>query len=134
MKLEFKKVIKDDTLNKIKKVIQSFNTRACFEGRYYFALKGGRIAGCICLVDRGWYMTEMKHLFVKDGDRGHGIGKFLLEEALKKMKTPFACCTIKSDNERSIRLFSGRSFKEINCFRNSVTGHDLLLMVRKLEG
>ncbi len=133
MKLEFKKVIKDDTLSKIREVIQSYNARACFEGRYYFALKGGRIAGCICLVDRGWYMTELKHLFVKDGDRGCGIGKFLLEEALRKMKTPLACCTVRSDNEGSISLFSKRSFERINSFRNSMTGHEILLMVRKLE-
>lgn len=134
MKLEFKKVIKEATLLKMREIIEGYHTHACFEGHYYFALNEGKIAGCVCLVERGWYMTELKHLFVKDEYRGFGVGRFLLEEALQKVKTPLVCCTIQSDNEKSVSLFSKRSFERISSFRNSVTGHDILFMVKKLEG
>lgn len=133
MKLEFRKVIKEATLCKIREIIEGYNPPACFEGLYYVAVKDGWIVGCVSLVERGWYMTEIKHLFVKKEDRECGIGKFLLEEALRKVKTPLVCCTVRSDNERSIRLFSGRSFEKLSSFRNAMTGHDILLMVKKLE-
>ena len=134
MKLEFKKVITDATLSKIREVIEGYHSHAHFEGRYYFALKEGWIAGCVCLVRRGWYMTELKHLFVKEEYRECGIGKFLLEEALRKVKTPLVCCTVTSDNERSIDIFSMQSFEKISSFLNSTTGHDILFLVNKLEG
>lgn len=134
MKLEFKKVITDATFLKIMRIIEGYHPRACFEGWYYFALESGKITGCICLAERGWYMTELKHLFVKDEYRRLGVGRFLLEEALKKVKTPLVCCTVRSDNEGSIRLFSRNSFELISSFRNSVTGRDVLFMVKKPAG
>lgn len=134
MRLEFKKVIREATLGKIKDILAGCHPQACFEGRYFVALKDGRIAGCIALVQRAWYVTELKHIFVKEDDRGSGIGKFLVEEALKKVKTPLACCTVRSDNERSTNLFSGRSFERANSFQNSMTGNEILFMVKKMEG
>ncbi len=133
MKLEFKKVIKEATLNKVKELIVGYHPQACLEGRYYVAVKEGKIVGCISVAKRAWYMTELKHLFVKEEDRGSGTGKFLLEEALKRVKTPLACCTVWSDNERSINLFSGRSFDSGSNFQNHVTDHQILFMVKKME-
>lgn len=68
MKLEFKKVIKESTLRKVIAIIAAYHPQACYEGRYYVVLKNGRIVGCIALVKQAWYMTELKHLFVKDED------------------------------------------------------------------
>ncbi len=134
MKLEFKKVVKKTTLGKIREIIEGYHSHACLEGRYYVALKGGKIAGCISVAKRAWYMTELKHLFVKEEERGNGIGKFLVEEAVKRVKTPLVCCTVRSDNERSINLFHGRFFERLGSFQNPMTGHQILFMVGKLEG
>jgi N-acetylglutamate synthase-like GNAT family acetyltransferase len=134
MKLAFKKVIRESTFCKVRKLIVGYHPQARFEGRYYVVLKDGRIAGCVSLVKRAWYLTELKHLFVKEEERGSGIGKFLVEEALKKVKTPLACCTAMSANVKSIDLFLGRSFEIGSSFQNSMTGHKILFMVKKMDG
>jgi len=133
MKLEFKRVIRETTLGRIQEIIAASHPQACLEGRYYVALKDGKIAGCTALVRRAWYVTELKHLFVKEEDRRIGIGKFLVEEAIKKVKTPLVCCTVRSDNERSLNLFTGKSFERVSSFQNSMTGQQILLMVKKME-
>lgn len=133
MKLLFKKVIKRATIFRIREIIEGYHALAVFEGRYYVTLKDGRIAGCVSLVERGWYMTEIKHLFVKEEYRASGVGRFLLEEALKKVFTPLVCCTVRSDNKRSADLFLKNSFDIMGTFRNSMTDREIFLMVRNLQ-
>lgn len=133
MKLEFKKVVKKTTIRKIVKAIAECNPKACVEGRYFVALSDGRIAGWVALVRRAWYITELKHLFVIEEYRGCGIGKFIVEEALKKVRTPLASCTVRSDNERSISIFSRQLFEQRVSFQNTRTNNQIFFMVRKMD-
>ncbi len=133
MKFEFKKVVKETTLRKIIKTIAECNPNACIEGRYFVALNDGRIAGWIALVRRAWYITELKHLFVKEEYRGCGVGKFIVQEALKKVKTPLVSCTVRSDNECSLSIFSRQLFEQKISFQNTRTNNQIIFMLRKMD-
>jgi GNAT superfamily N-acetyltransferase len=131
--VEFKKVIKPFTFRKLKEMVSAYNDGAGITGRYYAAVEDGVIKGCVGILFRSWYMSEIRHLFVSPEFRQNGVGGFLIEEALKKIKTPLAVSTVRADNPVSIRLFQNAGFYILEKVVNQETGHKILLMVKKME-
>ena len=97
------------------------------------ALEDGVIKGVIGLLWRSWYLTELRHLYVKPEFRRNGIGKFLVQEAMKKIKTPLACCTVRDGNDESLRLFERVGFSVVRGFINPETGNRVSLLMRLRE-
>ncbi len=131
--MEFKKVIKPFTFRKVKEMVSAYNDGASITGRHYAAVEDGVIKGCVGILFRSWYMSEIRHLFVLPEFRRNGIGEFLIEEAVKKIITPLAVSTVRADNPVSIRLFQHVGFCILEKVVNQETGHEILLMVKKIE-
>ncbi len=131
--MEFKKVMKPFTFKKVRKMVSEYSAGAGISGRYYTAVDEGIIKGCVGILLRSWYMSELRHLFVRPEFRQNGIGGFLLKEALKKVNTPLAVCTVRADNPVSIQLFKNAGFRIFEKVVNRETGHEILVMVRNME-
>ncbi|MBI5178189.1 MAG: GNAT family N-acetyltransferase [Nitrospinae bacterium] len=129
MSLEFKRAVKPATLQRIKDWLKECNgSDPVISGGYFVAVKEGRIEGCVCLLRRSWFLTEIRHLYVLPERRGHGVGTFLVREGLGKVKTPMAAVTVREDNAASIRIDERLGFERWNRFTNPATGHPVLLL------
>ena len=129
MPLEFKKV-RDEDRALVEELLFAHNPHAVIQGRYYMAVEDGVIQGIVGLLWRSWYLTELRHLDVKQESRRKGIGTFLVERALEKVKTPLVCCTVREDNEGSLTLFRCEGFIVERRFVNPETGNTVALMMR----
>lgn len=131
MTLQLKKAVKPATLQRITDWLKECNGLApAISGRYYVAIREGRIEGCVCLLRRSWFATEIRHLYVLPERRGHGVGAFLVREALGKVKAPLAVATVREDNAASLHLFERLGFERWTRFTNPATGHPVLLLGR----
>jgi GNAT superfamily N-acetyltransferase len=70
---------------------------------YMIELDGGKIIGVIGLERVHPKVTELKHLSVDPGYRRKGIGKRLLEKAIKYSPTEFIYGMVRADNATNIR-------------------------------
>lgn len=129
--MEFRKA-EEKELEEVFATLHEYNPDARFNARYYVAAENGAIKGCVGLIRRAWFMTEIKHLYVKEQYRGQGIGTFLVSKALKRIKSPLACCTVKADNLASLRIFQHFRFTPRERFVNQDTGNMIMLLTRKM--
>ena len=132
MPLEFKKV-RDEDRATVEELLFAHNPDAVIQGRYYMAVEDGVIKGIVGPLRRSWYLTELRHLYVKPEFRRKGIGTFLVEKALERVKTPLVCCTVREDNEGSLTLFRCEGFVVERRFVNPETGNTVALMMRSTE-
>ncbi|MDA8091544.1 MAG: GNAT family N-acetyltransferase [Nitrospiraceae bacterium] len=132
MSTEFKKV-RDEDCAAVRELLFAHNPGAVIQGRYYMAVEDGVIKGIVGLLWRSWYLSELRHLYVKPEFRRTGIGAFLVEKALERVKTPLACCTVREDNEGSLTLFRCEGFIVERRFANPETGNTVALMMRSTE-
>ena len=130
--LEFKRA-KGSEFPEVERLLCTHNPNAVIQGRYYTAREGGAIKGVVGLLWRSWYLTELRHLYVKPEFRRTGIGSSLVEGALKKVKTPLVCCTVRVGNEESLRLFEREGFAVERRFVNPGTGNTVSLLMRVRE-
>ena len=126
---EFKRV-RDGDRARAEDLIFAYNPGAIIQGRYYMAVEDDAIKGVVGLLWRSWYLTELRHLFVKPEFRRQGIGTFLVEKALKKVRTPLACCTVRDGNEGSPTLLRRAGFIVERRFVNPETENTVSLLVR----
>ena len=131
--MELRKVIKRATLRRVKEMVQEYNSGSGFCSRYYVAVNEGTIKGCIGILFRSWYMSEVRHLCVKPEFRRRGIGSFLVREVLKKVRTSLIATTVRTDNPVSIQLFRNAGFRIVETIVNRRTGHEVVMMVKKME-
>jgi len=117
---------------KIKELLSHYAPDLQIRGRYYVAEKDGMTVGIIGLLFRSWYMTEIRHLYVKKEYRGRGIGRTLLKESFKMVNTPLVCATVQADNVVAVRLFTKLGFTCTRKFMNPRTGRMLYLFVRNV--
>ena len=132
MPTEFKKVREEDRAA-VEGLLFAHNPGAVIQGRYYMAVEDGVIKGIVGLLWRSWYLTELRHLHVKPEFRRNGVGTFLVEKALERVKTPLVCCTVREDNEGSLTLFRCEGFVVERRFVNPETGNTVALMMRSTE-
>lgn len=132
MPAEFKKARGDD-LARVGELLFAHNPDAVIQGRYYMALDDGEVMGFVGILQRSWYLTELRHLYVKPEARRNGVGALLVKKVLEEVKTPLACCTVREGNEASLALFRKAGFAADRRFVNPETGHTVFLMVRPRE-
>lgn len=89
-----------------------------------FIKENGNIIACAESIKVQWYQNEIKHISVNENFEGKGFGSKILRLAEKKSiedNAKILQCTIRVDNEGSIRLFSRKGYKKVNTFFNKKT-------------
>ena len=75
------------------------------------------------------------HVFIHPQFRGQGHGKIQHEARLKEMVRlgyDYALCTVRSDNEPQLRILARQSWKALDSFNNTVSGHHVMIFGRSL--
>lgn len=86
------------------------------------------VVGCIEVKKVQWYQAEILHLTVAKNHEGRGLARSLLSEALvvaSKAGARLAQCTIRMDNEDSIRVFEAAGFVRTAVFKNERSGNNV---------
>lgn len=93
---------------------------------YVFQLEKGKIVACAESKKVQWYQWEISHVSVSKEYEGKGYGSEILklaEEKAMKGGARILQCTIRTSNERSIKLFSGKGYRRATSFFYPVTGN-----------
>jgi GNAT superfamily N-acetyltransferase len=118
----------------ITNLINLYKADAIIKGEYYIAFDDSVAKGCVSINRMSWFMTEIRHLFVRREFRRQGIGIALVAKALEKIKTDFVCCTVEINNSVSEKIFHQRfGFTKKEQFLNQRTGNTLTLLIKKLQ-
>ena len=120
-------------LSGVEELLLSHNPNAFVQGHYYMVNEDGKLSGIVGLLQRSWYLSEVRHLFVRPELRRKGLGTLLVKKVLEEVKTPLTCCTVRENNEASLALFRSAGFASERRFVNPETGHTVFLMVRPRE-
>jgi len=87
------------------------------QGRLLLARYAGHAAGCIALRPLQDGICEMKRLYVRPVDRGHGLGRILVERLIAEARSHgyerMRLDTIESAMKDAIALYRRVGFKEI---------------------
>ena len=68
-----------------------------------------------------WYQWEILHVSVEANEEGKGYASKILrqvEELGFKQGAQVLQCTIRANNENSLKLFEAKGYKRVNCFFN----------------
>lgn len=113
---------------------ESAIVREAENGRIIVFKENNRIIG-YCIFMLGADQGEILRIAVKEEARKKGIGKKLLEEALKKMKDEGAIeafLEVRSKNAQAIALYKNAGFEKID-IRKNYYGDDDALVFKKAE-
>ena len=91
---------------------------------YLFIKEGEKIVACGESIKVQWYQNEIKHISVHKDFEGKRFGTKILklvEEKSIKDNARVLQCTVRTDNENSIRLFTRKGYKKVNSFFNKKT-------------
>lgn len=92
------------------------------EGRLYLAYIEGTLAGCVAMRKWSADSGEMKRLYVRDGFRGHKVGRLLTERIVSDARV-CGYRTLRLDTlpqmAHAIALYRSMGFKEIAPYRDN---------------
>ena len=102
----------------------SFDDILSKKENYLFIKEGEKIVACGESIKVQWYQNEIKHISVHKDFEGKRFGTKILklvEEKSIKDNARVLQCTVRTDNENSIRLFTRKGYKKVNSFFNKKT-------------
>jgi ribosomal protein S18 acetylase RimI-like enzyme len=102
----------------------SFDDILSKKENYLFIKEGDKIVACGESIKVQWYQNEIKHISVHKDFEGKRFGSKILklvEEKSIKDNARVLQCTVRTDNENSIRLFTRKGYKKVNSFFNKKT-------------
>ena len=117
-----------DLLNARNQLVGNHSAQMIMEKRdsYVYLLEGDIVIACVEVKKVQWYQYEILHVSVNELFEGKGLGSEVYQLAeLKAIKAgaKILQCTIRSNNERSIRLFESKGYKHTSTFYNADTNN-----------
>ena len=95
---------------------------------YVVETHGKHVIAACGLEKQSYTLTEMKHLVVREGWRGKGVGKFVAKRALSICDTPLVYSTVREDNIPSLNLLSSIDFQKSGEY--PAVGHRVFMLAR----
>lgn len=93
------------------------------QGRLLLARLQGELSGCVALHPLESGVCEMKRLYVRPQQRGHGLGKALLNAALAEARAigyrRMRLDTVEPAMQDAVRMYRARGFREIAPYRSN---------------
>jgi hypothetical protein len=131
-----KRVIRPGTLEEIRSWIRDSRppgSEIVMDARYFVLTvpECGRVAA-VGLKRLSKFMTEVKHLVVKEGERRKGYGRAVLRLALERIRTPLAVATVRVDNVHWLRANVEEGFREVETVGSE--GNEVRFLVRRVSG
>jgi GNAT superfamily N-acetyltransferase len=131
-----KRVIRTGTLEEIRGWIRDSRppgSEIILDARYFVLTvpENGRVAA-VGLKRLSKFMTEVKHLVVKEGERRKGYGRAVLRLALERIRTPLAVATVRVDNVHWLRANVEEGFREVETI--GTEGNEVRFLVRRVSG
>jgi len=108
------------------------NTILQSDVQYLIELDKDKVTGVIGLQQKTARVTEIKHLCVHPDYRRKGLGKKLLEMAIKATSTEFLYGTVRESNHVNIRNNFRVGMKAIGKFRGR--GCNVIIFARRKDG
>ena len=103
---------------------------------YVYLLDNKKVIACAESKKVQWYQWEISHISVSSDYEGKGYGSEILSNAEKKAKDGGAKilqCTIRENNENSIKLFSRNEYSNVNKFFNTNSGNWVLVFQKTIS-
>lgn len=120
--MALQKVVSDSAKALVTALVQEqIRADARIEGTYYVEMANGQIIGLVCLRPLSRYLTEVKHLWVRDTDRNRGIARQMLMELDHRSSRPLLCSTVLADNAPSRKAFEVTGYRAT---ANFIQGED----------
>jgi L-amino acid N-acyltransferase YncA len=115
-------------LNTRNQLVRKHTVKTVLEKKdnYVFLTESQNIIACAESKKVQWYQWEICHVSVAISEEGRGIGGKILklaEERATKGGAKILQCTIRSDNEKSIRLFLNHGYNQVSSFYNNLSGN-----------
>jgi N-acetylglutamate synthase-like GNAT family acetyltransferase len=131
-----KRVVRTGTLEEIHTWIRESRppgSLIVMDARYFVLTvpEKGRVAA-VGLKRLSRFMTEVKHLVVKESERRQGHGRTILRLALERIRTPLAVATVRVDNVHWLRANVEEGFREIETV--GAEGNEVRFLVRRARG
>jgi ribosomal protein S18 acetylase RimI-like enzyme len=126
-------------LNERNKLTQKYTSQKIIDGQHnylYRVSELGEVVACVEIKKVQWYQSEVLHLAVGAEHVRKGHAKALLMEAENVARKNGACilqCTIREDNQESLKLFESFDFKPVNLFGNSESGNNVAVLQKVLS-
>lgn len=130
------RVIRPGTLEEIRSWIRESRppgSEIVMDARYFVLTvpDKGRVAA-VGLKRLSKFMTELKHLVVKESERRQGYGRAILRLALERIRTPLAVATVRVDNVHWLRASVEEGFREVETLGSE--GNEVRFLVRRVSG
>jgi GNAT superfamily N-acetyltransferase len=131
-----KRVVRTGTLEEIRTWIRDSRppgSNIVMDARYFVLTvpENGRVAA-VGLKRLSKFMTEVKHLVVKESERRKGFGRAILRLALERIRTPLAVATVRVDNIHWLRANVEEGFREVETVGRE--GNEVRFLVRRISG
>ena len=98
--------------------------------RYCVMYVNGYPVGLVGLRKLSWFMTEVKHMYIKPTFRGRKLSKILLNHVLQHVQTPIVVAVVKVDNFPAIKTFLSQGFDIVKTFKSRLSGNDVVLLMK----
>jgi N-acetylglutamate synthase-like GNAT family acetyltransferase len=125
-------------LNTRNQLVVEYTAKKVFDKKsnYVYIEIENEVIACAESKKIQWYQSEISHVSVSTKVEGQGKGKEVLKLAEKKAKDEGAKilqCTIRANNENSIRLFSRNGYINVNRFYYPNSGYWVFLFQKSIS-
>ena len=106
------------------------------KSNYVFIQEKNEVIACAESLKIQWYQHEIKHVSVAERFEGKGLGKKILklaEEKADKENARILQCTVRSNNESSLRLFIRQGYVKVNQFYNRRTENWIFVLQKSIS-